>query len=728
VTLTRNGEDVTGRFEMDDDGVLVGLVDDLRDGDNRVRLVADHPTHGRRVAMLPVRNHPITGPVFSGPHQEPFICRTADAGLGEPIDDHCSIETRSDWRYFSQATQQFQPLDDPYEDYPPDTATTTTTDGATVPYVVRIESATINRGITRIAVLDDPAARGPEAPYEPAAGWNRKVVYQFGASCGVGRHQGVNSAASVLTGVVDVGGTTFDTGPLPLGEPGVPPPPVGDGYLVAHSTLTTFGVDCNQALSAETLMMVREHIIEQYGRFRFLFGNGASGGAIQQVTAMDNYPGLLDGGLPLLSYPDVVTTAMSVADCRLLLAVFQANPVVWNEVTVQAVTGHRTSQICRDWDLLFTDRLDPDTGCDSSVPAELIYHPEDNPDGVRCTLQDSLVNLLGIDPATGFANRPLDNVGVQYGRQALEDAVVPVDMFLDLNEQIGGLDIDGNIVDERMVMDPEVARRMYEWGVVTGRGGLAEGPVIFLSPYIDLVPVLGFHDAVRAYMVRERLRAHAGTTNTHAIWAGAPLPADGWPVMDHWLTDLTEARAAAGDVSPAGWSSQVEATRPTVAADACMLTGGRFVDGFPLPVDAGEIDGDCETLFAPLGSPRMVAGGPLSEDVLKCTLRPPDRSLDGVGFSDAQWERFTAIFADGVCDWTRPGVGEVPTARTWLSFADGPDDPQPIPNLVARTVALAAVDADPAPAATGRPLPATGGGLPLTGLVLLLGALLTRRR
>ena len=34
--------------------------------------------------------------------------------------------------------------------------------GRVVPFVVRVESSTINRGITRVAVLDDPASRGPQ--------------------------------------------------------------------------------------------------------------------------------------------------------------------------------------------------------------------------------------------------------------------------------------------------------------------------------------------------------------------------------------------------------------------------------------------------------------------------------------------------------------------------------------------------------------------------------------
>jgi hypothetical protein len=681
VVVTRNGDDVTHGFAFDDDGTFVGLVDGLDEGDNVVAVRAEHPDHGTRAAALPVRNHPITGPVFSGPHQDPFICRTTSMGLGDPIDDDCSIETRVQWFYLSALGGTFQELEDPYAGYPDDTMTTVTTEGEVVPYVVRVETSTINRGVTRIAVLDDPAVRGPEAPYEPTAAWNGKMLHQWGASCGVGYHQGTNSVDSVLTGLVD------GTGSTPEGIPAVPLPPVGDGYLVSHSTMTTLGVHCNQVLSAETFMMIREHVYEAYGPVDLAFGSGASGGAIQQVTTMDSYPGLLDGGVPMITFPDVVTTAMSPADCRLLLDVFESDPSTWTDSKRTAVSGHLTSQICRDWDDMFADHLVAATGCHGSVPRELIYHPETNPDGVRCTLQDAMVNVMGIDPATGYANRPVDNVGVQYGREAFEAGRISAEEFVTLNESIGGFDPDGNIVDDRMAMSPELARKMYEIGAVSGRGALDQAPLIFTSTYVDPIPILGFHDAARAYQIRERLAARKGRIDTHAIWSGLPLPNDAWNAMDRWITDLAAQRDGAGGTNAAGWADEVAATRPLDAADGCVVTTAGvspFAVNVPLGGDPGQ---PCEQVFRPLGSPRTAAGGPASEDIIKCSLRPLDRAVDGAGLDDDQWARMTATFPDGVCDWSQPGVGEVDASRTWLTF--GTDvalhEPEPIRHLVARS-------------------------------------------
>jgi hypothetical protein len=48
-------------------------------------------------------------------------------------------------------------------------------------------------------------------------------------------------------------------------------------------------------------------------------------------------------------------------------------------------------------------------------------------------------------------------------------------------------------------------------------------------------------------------------------------------------------------------------------------------------------------------------------------LRPVDLSEYGA-VSPAQEQRLRATFPDGVCDYSRPGIGEQPLAGTWLSF------------------------------------------------------------
>ena len=52
------------------------------------------------------------------------------------------------------------------------------------------------------------------------------------------------------------------------------------------------GNNCyNDPLSAETMMMVKEHFIETYGEPLFTVGWGTSGGSIQQQLIAQNHPG-----------------------------------------------------------------------------------------------------------------------------------------------------------------------------------------------------------------------------------------------------------------------------------------------------------------------------------------------------------------------------------------------------------------------------------------------------
>ena len=159
--VDRDGADVTSSLAPVSDGVVGGVVSGLHVGMNHLTATATGPA-GTRRATLDLTDHPITGPVISGPHQTPFICETEANGLGKALDADCSARPTVEWDARS-VSGRYAKLADPYAAYPPDTATTTTSDGKTVPFVVRVESSTINRSVTRVGVLDDPHGRGPQA-------------------------------------------------------------------------------------------------------------------------------------------------------------------------------------------------------------------------------------------------------------------------------------------------------------------------------------------------------------------------------------------------------------------------------------------------------------------------------------------------------------------------------------------------------------------------------------
>lgn len=748
LVVTVDGRDVTAVFAPVGDGVVHGLVTGLPEGPATVVARA-----GDEVATLVIRNHPITGPITSGPHQEPFRCRTEDAGLGAPLDDDCSAEPRTQWFYRSSEDQGFHELADPYAPYPDDVATTERADGEAVPFVVRVESRTINRGIARMAVLDDPAERGPDAPFA-AESWNGRVYHAFGESCGVGYQQGVNQPQTVL-GAFDL--TEISADNLLINLVGLTDR-LGKGDLTSHSTLTSFGVHCNPLISVETMMMLKEHITEQYGPIQALVGTNGSGAALQQYNAANNAPGLISAAMPTATFADIATTAMTVTDCGLLQQYYEESDLDWTDAQKAAVNGHNLltgtplNSICQSWTDAFFDRVVAEGRC----AGDDSYHAVDNPDGARCTIQDANVNLFGRDPATGFARRPLDNVGVQYGLGALRDGAISMEQFLDLNEQIGGLDIDGNRVPERHAMDPEVASILYRLGGVIGRGALAETPVLDVAPYLDLIPVANIHEAVRPFVIRARL-AERGHEASQAIWRGVLTQADAYDDMAAWLDGVTAARpphggdhaAAVAAGRPDGFGDRCAfgtiggrldlpqgITAPLGLAELPLLPGQDLPDlGLPLRVDVPEDFesglGPCSIVLPVTRTPRMVAGMPLSDDVVKCQRRPLDPADYPTALDDEQRARLEALFPDGVCDYTKPAAEDVERSLLWVSVGgETLEAPHELHWRVARSASSAdagppAVPTGPAPEpAAGAPgrLPATGGS-PARGLAAVLAVL-----
>src|SRR5258708_18681079 len=142
VQVFLNNADVTRVFLPDDAGhALIGLVSGLRDGQNM--LTASVRRHPSQRARLAIRNFPIYGPIFAGPHQTPWICETEASGLGPSLDEHRTVPTIYEWFYRS-TNGTFRPLPDPNPPYPDDLAQTTTIDGVTGNYIVRVDAGPLD--------------------------------------------------------------------------------------------------------------------------------------------------------------------------------------------------------------------------------------------------------------------------------------------------------------------------------------------------------------------------------------------------------------------------------------------------------------------------------------------------------------------------------------------------------------------------------------------------------
>ena len=66
-----------------------------------------------------------------------------------------------------------------------------------------------------------------------------------------------------------------------------------------------------------------------------------------------------------------------------------------------------------------------------------------------------------------------------------------------------------------------------------------------------------------------------------------------------------------------------------------------------------------------------MAGGNLSENILKCALRPVNDAEYGGRLDAGQLTRLKAVFATGVCDWNQRGIGQQ-DALGPLTFKGGP--------------------------------------------------------
>ena len=639
-TLTVNGEDRSSELSESTvgsgAGVSEGVVTGLVEGDNT--LVA---SAGGSSVELTVVNHPISGPIFSGPHLTPWGCETELAGLGPSTDDDCTVASTTSWSYVNTAgvEQPFAP-GDPL----PADVSTTSVDGAEWPVIIRTEKGVINRGIYTIWVLDPGAVEVPagslaegENPTWQSAAFNDRLVYRFGGGCGTGFSQG--AALGNLGGGADLG-------------------LLSKGYAMATNTLNTFQTACNPVLSAETMMMTREHFVKGYALPVFTIGDGGSGGAIQQLSIATAYPGALDGISASLPYPDALSIAPGVTDCGLLLD-YYASPSgsTLTDAQQRAINGHVSTGTCQSWSNLFLSAIDPTTGCAPQL-ADQVYDPQRNPTGVRCTLPDINVNMLGRDPDTGFAQRPLDNVGVPYGLGALEDGTITVDQFLDLNASVGGYDLDGNIVSGRTEATPASLATTYRVGALTEGASLTDIPVILRNVYLD--PDGDIHTRVWAFDIRERMRRNGVDAPNLALWTDPGV--GGAEALVASVTGQIEGANLSVEAIDA-WLTAGE--RPSSVQNRCVLADGTLITG---GWEIYDEPGPCADAYPVAADPRFVAGQRLGTTVLACELASTTDAPWAASFTDAQRQRLAEVFPTGVCDWSKPGRESQSAIGRWLTF------------------------------------------------------------
>jgi hypothetical protein len=81
----------------------------------------------------------------------------------------------------------------------------------------------------------------------------------------------------------------------------------------------------------------------------------------------------------------------------------------------------------------------------------------------------------------------------------------------------------------------------------------------------------------------------------------------------------------------------------------------------------------CQQIFPQYSHPRVAAGGPTTDDVFKCQLKPIDAKDYKAAPTADQMSKLQAAFPQGVCDYTKPGVGQTQKIVTWARFRDAGD-------------------------------------------------------
>ena len=694
VTVTLNGTTVSSAFGPDPEGnhQLEGVLTGLALGESTVEATIPGPgkANPNRVSLT-LTNNPIQGPIFSGPQQQVFLCSTAGNAASNglpPIAQSptCATATIVSFIY-RHATTGAWLVYDPAS--PPAAATiaqTTTIDGDTVPMIVRWERGVINRFMYSIMMLS-PASQ-TAAP--DLSAWNGKLLFSFSGGVAIGHYQG-----------------------SPSGNDMRYLPGLQMGYAVAYSTGTKTGTHYNLQLGGETAIMVKDRFVSAYAEPEYTVAVGGSGGAIQQYVYGQNHPGLIDGGVPQYSYPDMVTQTIHVGDCELLErwadSKVLANPLsMWrtwvNRTLIEGMNASAaipnpyaalmpymprpgSTECINGWRGLSPLALNPHFGTAPGVtPAQQA--------SVEWTHWADLVNIYGTD-ATGYARSPWDNVGVQYGLDAVRSSAITGEQFLDLNANAGSWKEPKDMVQEgcpfigalcatqlpdvwsarnmqlspdggatpakRREGDREAMYAAYRSGMVF-RGKL-DIPVIDWRHYLE--PLLDMHNSHQSFASRQRLLNYDGDASNQLIWFTAiPLAGprfDQTPqallVLDRWLANIK-----------ANPDRSVGENKPVDAVDSCFATNGSLIASGDT-VWNGILDdgakGACAQQFPPFGTSRTVAGGPIEGGVFKCQTQPVEWALAHGLYGS--WEptaveigHLKAIFPTGVCDYSKSDLGLPP--------------------------------------------------------------------
>ena len=302
---------------------------------------------------------------------------------------------------------------------------------------------------------------------------------------------------------------------------------------------------------------------------------------------------------------------------------------------------------------------------------------------------DDLVDIYGLD-THGFAGVAWDNVGVQYGLEALLKEKITPDEFIHLNQHLGSwkpahaytqenfwkitegtslweispwgehnmqLTEQPEDVAPRATANPEVIRAAYLSGHVFL--GALDIPILDVRHYLE--EELDMHHLSASFSTRTRIQEAMGHSEHHVLWV-SPKPhlpvKEGLLAIDQWLKNRQKFPHLSAAL-----------TKPFELNDRCYSGDGALLAEGPHVWDGDwnqKTPGFCATIYPWYYDSRLVAGAPWRADHFKCVLKPVEAALKDGTYGAIPMTQYAAqlarIFPEGVCDYRQPSLGSVDAA------------------------------------------------------------------
>ncbi len=646
------------------------------------------------------------GPVhslYSGPNQYPFYCMTLDSGLGQPLIDNqtgfgvpvydiingkkqlgyskdCSLKTRLAYVVVDKNNKLHSKTELELKQSPLNKGD----------LLIRVEQGTINRYIYIILMPIYATGVGNQSN---ADAWNKRLIYRFEGGSGIGYRQGRTKLFRLINKELSQ---------------------LKKGYALITSSGNDTSYGYNMLLAEDTARRVKTQFVSLFGKPLYTVGIGGSGGGLSQYLIGQNSQGILDGLLPLYSYPDMVSVATYALDCDLFNNYFSfraSDRVRWqdwqNRQHVEGLRAINGAKQKAGWlqplnQLLRWQKPEFPRGNNECINgyfglSSYIYNPKQGflkpyfhdsvVEQVNWNYWQDMVHIFGQDEQ-GFGLSTWDNVGVQYGLQALLNKQITFNEFIDLNRKIGSWKPLQKMQAERIIslsaktppiwlslwghhniteIDSVSAKRhsasltavnkAYEYGqVFIGRISL---PIIDIRHYLE--DDLNMHHTSASFTTRLRILNAQKNIQNHVIWISDKqyTPVEkAYDVMDKWLMTIKQLP------DHLSYQQKVQRAKPDMAKDTCFSENGNIIASGNGVFNGDwnqQANGTCTNLFPIYSNSRIKAGAPWQGSIFKCHTIAIETAIENGIYGDldlsAKVSALKQTFPNGVCDYTFADMG-----------------------------------------------------------------------